>query len=287
MKAPLLCILIVLASVRLPAQASFSTDDALKQLYHNYNPADKTAQWLCTKEQQSKGMHAGWPCTKENETVSVSTILTARVVEDEADRVYLFTSAKPAHDPEGEYNCHACAPAIGVAVFVWQDQRWITESANISAGFLGGWGDPPSVNFIQVGPDKHGLLLSSDDEGQGFSSSFKVLLIPIGKSVENVWSIQDEDDDFDAIDPDDKSNNPPLYHSSAAIRFFAPKDVNRANSTYYDIEVISRGSSMPDYNHPVKPENWTEIYSFKDGRYRLVRRTVLHETNPIERPKGK
>lgn len=277
MKASIALFIFLCSAITSLGQSPFSTDEALKQLYHDYDPATKTAQWVCTKEQLREGLHTGWQCWKEDTTVSVSVILMAQVPEGDATRVYLATSAKPAHDPMGEYNCHGCAPAIGAAVFVWKSQGWALESANAAIDFLGGWGEPPSVDLVAVGSEKHGLVLSSDDEGQGFSSSFKELLIPLGKGIENVWGIEDESDDVGAIDPDDKANSPPLYHSSAAIRFFAAEDVNEDNGGYYDIEVISRGTSWQGWNHPVRPENWTEIFTFKDGKYRLSHRTMFSE----------
>lgn len=277
MKVSVLCFALLCSAIASHGQGPFPTDEALKQLYHDYDPATKTAQWVCTKEQLSNGMHAGWPCPKEDATVSVSVVLTAQSPEGGITRVYFVTSAKPSQGPEGGYSCHACAPAIGAAIFVWKEQSWEMESANAAIGFWAGWGEPPSVELVAVGPEKHGLLLSSNDESQGFSSSFKQLVIPVGKSVEVVWGIEDESDDADAVDPTDKASSPPPYRSSATTRFLPGRGVAGGTTDYYNIEVVSRGTSWR-YGRPVKPENWTEIYVFKNGRYRLLRRTVLAET---------
>ena len=274
-KAFILSVALLCSALTSQGQGPLSTDEPLKQLYHEYQPATETAQWICTKEQQDKGMHAGWPCSKEDATVAVSIILLAQVREGDATRTYLATSAKPAQDSEGEYNCHACAPAIGAAIFVWQGQHWVLESADTAIGFLGGWGDPASVELVAVGPEKHGFLLSWSDLGQGFASSSKVLLIRIGKSIAQVWGIGDESDDLDAIDPDDKQNSPPPYKSSATFRFLAGAKGTGSQSGYYDIEVTSSGTSWKGNGHPVQPENWIEIYRFRDGKYRLSHRTVL------------
>lgn len=288
MKVSLLCLALLCSSTASHGQGPFSTDEALKQLYHEYDPATKTAQWVCTKEQQSKGpdglcQYLEEGNLKENHTVSVSVLFTAQVPEGDATRIYLATSAKPARYL-GEYDCHACAPAIGAAVYVWRGQHWELESANAAAEFLGGFGEPPRTDLITIGPQKHGLLLSLTDMGQGYVSSFKGLLAPRGKTVEEIWNVEDESDDFGAIDPDDKSNSPIPCRSSAAFRFLTGDDgaANRDGAgDHYDIEVISRGSSWQDYSHPVKRENWTEIYTFKDGKYRLLRRTVFAEVkNP-------
>lgn len=273
MKALLLSSAFFCSGLTLLGQTLLSNDEALKQLYRDYDPATKTAQWVCQKD-QTEGPQRGWPCTKDA-TVSVSVILSEQVSEGDATRLYIVTSAKPANDPAGDYNCHACAPGIGAAVFVWQGYGWTLESENAAVDFLGGWGDPPTGELIATGPKRHGILFSSDDEAQGFSWSSKHLAIPINKGIEVVWGVESESDDADAVDPDDKENSPPLYRSSATIRFVPRKAVAVDTSDYYDIEVVSHGTSWEGGGHRVKPENWTEIYTFKGGKYRLLSRTVL------------
>jgi hypothetical protein len=281
MKASISLFIFQCSAIASLAQSPFSTDEALKQLYHDYDPAKGTAQWVCTNEQQAKEpdrlceyLQGG--NIKDDTTVSVSVILMAQASEGEATRIYIATSAAPARFP-GEFDCHACVSASGAAVFVWQSQRWILESANVAADYLGGWGQPPRVDLITIGPQKHGLLLSSTDMAQGFVSSSKVLLAPLGKSVEEVCDLSDEDDNINAIDPNEKLLNMPACRASAAFRFLAGDEAISDKSDYYDIEVISRGLSFQDYNHPAKRENWTEVYTFMDGKYRLSHRKTFIE----------
>ncbi|MGB9408690.1 MAG: hypothetical protein WCA89_14220 [Terracidiphilus sp.] len=265
------------------AQEPLSLDEALKQLYSQYDAGKKTAQWLCTKGQERDTPHEGWPCVKGDARVSVSVLLMAEVQEGSAEKIYLVTSAKPFSNPD-DYNCHACAPAIGVGVFAWQAEHWVLQSANAALGFYGGWGSPPWIELVQIGPERHGILLSVDDMGQGYASSFKRLLTPLGKTVSDVWSIEDEQDNLGAIDPDDKLNKQVPYRSSAAFKFNAsdPEGGGTDLTDYFDIEVISRGNDREDFNHPVKSENWTEIYRFKDGKYRLLRHRDFIE---VRKPK--
>jgi hypothetical protein len=96
------------------------------------------------------------------------------------------------------------------------------------------------------------------------------------KTVAEVWSIQDEQDNAGALDPADKLNKQVPYRCSAAIRFYAADPDAGDSAGYYDIEVISRGNSSTDLVH-LKPENWTEIYRFKDGRYKLLSRKEFVE----------
>jgi hypothetical protein len=264
------------------AQEPLSQTEALKQIYSQYDAEKGTAQWVCTKGQQRDSPHEGWLCWKEYATVSVDIDLMAEVSEGSTKKVYIVTSAKPTNYPDN-YECHACAPAIGVAVFAWQADHWALESANAAVGFYGGWGGGPlEIELVQIGLEKHGLLLSDGDEGQGFSSSFKNLLAPLGNTINQIWSIEDEQDDEGAYDPTDKFAPHVLYRSSAAIRFYAVELSGDTSTFYYDIEVISRGNSSKDNIH-LKPENWTEIYRFKDGKYRLIQHNDFTE---IQRSKS-
>lgn len=254
----------------LQAQSTFSLSEALKQLYRGYDPDKQTAQWVCTKEQERKGAHAGWPCSKEYPTASVSVLLEAEVQEGDAKRLYLVTSAKPLKDAFGEYECHGCLPAVGMAMFSNQGQAWILESANAVVGFYGCWGHPPGVDLVEVGPQKHGIILSTADVAQGFAWSSKSLLAPFGRTIVEAWRIQDENDNIGSIDPDDKQNKGVPYRASATFKFLAGDGVIDGTGEYYDLEVTSHGKDREDYVHPIKAANWTEIYRFRDGKYRLI-----------------
>jgi hypothetical protein len=269
MKKLILLLMLPGAVAALHAQQPMSRDEALKQVYSQYDAGKETAQWVCTKGQEHEPIHEGWLCQKEYATVSVSVLLMAEVQEEGKEKVYLVSSAKPANFP-GNYECHACAPVIGVGVFLWQDQHWTLQSANSAVGLYGEWGSPPQIELVQIGPYKYGLLLSIDSMGQGYASSTKILLASQDKSVSEIWRIEDEQDDEGAYDPTDKFAVHLLYRSSAAIRFYATNQENGSLANYYDIEVISRGTSSKDNVHS-RPENWTEIYRFKEGKYNLLR----------------
>lgn len=270
MKTLILLFMFLCAMSSLQAQARLSLPDALGQLYQNYDPDHGTAQWQCTKGQEETPKTEGWPCWKEYATVVVSVVLMMEVGENGTDKVYLVASAKPANFPS-VYDCHACAPAIGVAVFQATEGDWALRSANPAVGFYGGWGKPPEVSIVPVGLQERGFLLSTSDIAQGYAWSSKTLLLPIGRTVAEVWSIQDQQDNHGAIDPDDKLNKQVPYRSSAAFKFVSkePAGADEDWEGHYDIEVISRGAISKDLIH-LKPENWTELYRFSDGKYRLL-----------------
>ncbi len=282
MKKAMFLLLCLCVSGMLTAQAPLSQDEALKQLYSHYDAASKTAQWGCAGE--SGPPNGWWSCLKEYATVDVAVQLMAQVQEAGVEKLYLIASAKPAHGPDG-YDCNACGPAIGVAVFALQEKHWIMESASPAAGFYGAWGNPPMSELIAIGPNKHGVLLTkSEITAQGDSYSSKWLLAPIGKTVAEVWIIGDELDNKKAYYSKDVENIRPsiLYRSSAAARFDCI--IGECANGYFDIEVISRGTSWR-YGEHLKDENWTEVYQFKDGKYELVRHQSFREIKVITSPK--
>lgn len=289
MKRLILFIICLGAAVATPGQPPLSASDALKELYKDYNPDTGKARLECVKgkERDSAPQKTGWPCLKEYATVRVSSVFMAEVMEHGTDRVYLVASAVPADSPGG-FECHACQTAIGVAVFQAQEGNWALRSANAAVGFYSGWGQPPAVDFVHVGPEERGFLLSSNYMGQGYASSRTVLLIPIARSVEEVWSLVDEQDNAGAIDPDDKLNRQVAYRASAAFKFnaSAPEDGGEDLPDYYDIEVISRGNVSEDLVH-LKAENWTDVYRFKDWKYRLLRHRDFVEVKKAVRKAGR
>jgi hypothetical protein len=247
------------------AKEPLSQAEALKQIYNNYDAKTETAQWICTEKQHKTGPHEGWPCDAENAPVSVDVLMMAEVNNE----IFVVASATPANSPS-RFECHGCAPAIGVGVFVWQGHQWELKSANTAVGFYGGWGDPPNIDLVTVGPEKHGVLLSMEDMAQGYSSSTKVLFMPLGKMVSEVWKIDDEQDDYGAYDPTDKYGPKVRYRSWASFRFTSTHDEKGQFREFYDIEVSSRGRDPKGPKMTLRSENWMETYRFKDGKYRLM-----------------
>jgi hypothetical protein len=288
MKTSLILVLICFLGA-LRAQEPISQDKVLKQLYGNYDPGTQTATLACSDAQRANNAKlpgSWWPCYKDESVVSVQVIVMATVSiwqdpTHKNDETFIVTSAAPAHADSG-FDCHSCAPAIGVAQFVWQDQSWKLAAANATVDFYGEWGRPPSVNLIAIGPSRYGFLLSQDFGGQGYEEDSMWLLAPIGKNITEIWKLQDEQDDFGAYDPKGVDGPPIRYRSAAAIRFDCIFDDSCGNGNgYFDIEVISRGFDESGAKRSLKAQNWTDVYQFKDGKYKLARHQTFIESRAI------
>ncbi len=246
------------------SQTPLSRDEVLRQLYQDYDPATKTAHWICTKGQQQEP-HEGWPCSEQFSKVSVAIELSTQVTEHGIEKTYVVTSALPSGDPH-DFECHSCAPAIGVAVFAWREMRWELESANAAVGWFGEWGGAATSQLVAIGPALHGVILWSGFSGQGYHESVKHLLAPLGSSVDEVWKLYDEQDDSGVFGPKDKSGQLRPYYAEVAFKF-----VYVGDGDYYDILAMSRGTDDKG------KANWTKQYRFRDGQYRLLRTIAYSE----------
>jgi hypothetical protein len=273
----------------LRGQTPLPHNEALKQMFGNYDPDTRTATLSCTdarRVENSKTHGSWWPCYEDESVASVEIILMATVPvwtdpKHKIEETYLVTSAVPAHAASG-FDCHSCEPVIGVAQFVWQVQKWKLEKANPTVGFYGSWGGPPSVNLVAIGPSRYGVLLSREDGGQGYMFGSKWLLAPVGNAVAEIWKIQDEQDDFGAYDPKGVDGPSIRYRSAAAIRFSCIFDDSCGNGNgYFDIEVISRGFDASGVKMPLKAQSWTDVYQFKNGKYELARHQKFIESNAV------
>lgn len=254
------------ASVVSPAQTPLSSDDALGQIYKAYDPAKHESKWVCTATQKSTdpATRDGWPC-EEGQVARISLVLISQVQEGHSWKTYVVASASPGEDPR-DYGCHLCSPAIGVAVFEWKDEQWHLQNANAAVGFYGSYGGGPDTEVVDIGPARHGLILWTSGGGQGYHGSEKHLIAPVGDRITEIWTLGDETDNSGAYDPADKFASHRRYYAEAAFKF-----VYVGNDDFYDIIAMSRGTD------PAGVANWTEQYRFRDGKYRLLRRTKYSE----------
>ncbi len=257
------------------AQTPISTGEALGQLYQSYDESTKTAQWVCPNLIQP-----GDPCwSGEDATVEIRVVLTAEVSEGDIQKTYLIASAKPSK--ADAYVCHFCAPAIGIAVFAWQSNRWVLQSKNPAVGFFGSFGIPGGVALVAVAPQKHGVMISNDYGGQGVYESTKSLFLPLATDIKQVWSLKDQDDDT-GEDFDDKGrwSDRVRHHLWANENFYwTGSSEDDANSDYYGLSVISHRTSWRVKAHWVKQDYWQDTYKFNGSKYLRVTHEQITSSN--------
>jgi hypothetical protein len=163
--------------------ADFAVPEAMKALYGNYDAATKSSSFKLAR---------GFPNTFFDKPgkVAASAFLAAGVTDSGATKVFLLTYAVPFRAPA--FDCHACAPVIGVAVFAKKGAAWVVESANKAFSVLGNWGGPPNAEVLRIGPDRGAFELTPGNTDQGESFASVMILLPWKGAIRDVFDAQTE-----------------------------------------------------------------------------------------------
>ena len=112
----------------------------------------------------------------------VRTAFDSQITEDGIERHVIITYSVPA---EGFFQCHACAPLIGGAVFKRSADGWIIESQNKYITVIGKWGktEKENIAIIEIGSGRYGVLFRGSDIHQGYMSNYISLIVPYKNSL--------------------------------------------------------------------------------------------------------
>jgi hypothetical protein len=251
------------------AQTVLTNTDALQAIYRGYDPATKTADGTSWHE---KGAGV--------DRLRVDVILSVQVnTVSGGPRTYVVMSAVPQPSATGKYDCHACAPDIGVGIFVYANSSWRAESSSPSVASLGAWGGPPDADLVRIGPNLYGVRLTAGDMHQGDVTTFSELLAASGKSVSVIWKIMEREDNTGDYDSTGQSGTSDRSDFRSTYTFIPAAPA----TDHYQIEVVSRGWGY-GLDDSFGSQNWNAIYRFKDGSYQLVKRTDFRELPIVKYP---
>jgi hypothetical protein len=136
---------------------SFDVAQAMRMFYGNYDVKAETSSTRLPKNTTSL------PAPGE-EQMTVRVLFQSFVSEPVARQLFLLTYAIPSNNEN--YDCHACAPVIGMAVFSKNGQKWQMHASNRAVTFSGEWGKPPnSIQLVKIGP--HHVAAKIVDVGKG------------------------------------------------------------------------------------------------------------------------
>jgi len=207
--------------------------------------------WLCPKDRMD--------CPTGEGPDEVDVLKVAVVMERSEVIAYAVTSLND------DFDCHACAPLLGMAVFTWREHRWRVQRARADATRFGTFGDPPTVSIVQIGPHLHGMMLTLRSMGQGYSTTSKKLLAVSESSIATIWdaTISESEDRIETV------GRATVAKMRASYRF-----VPNGDSDHFDLLVASRGRGYLEGK--LAAENWNDTYHFEDGTYHRVRRQVIN-----------
>src|SRR5258708_9220593 len=141
------------------ANEGFGIAQAMKMLYGNYDAKTQTSVTSLPREKSSL------PAPGE-EQMTVRVLFNTFSVDPSPKSFVLVTFAVPTSDET--FDCHACSPAIGMAVFSQEGRKWTMDASNRAVTFAGEWGKPPTdIQLVRIGPNRRAVNLIDVGEGNG------------------------------------------------------------------------------------------------------------------------
>lgn len=227
---------------------------ALELLYGKIDPKKKAAAWT------AQGITMQGSFLENGASTWVTALQAEKVREGSDEKYYLLTSIVPTgNDP---FDCHACAPGLGAAVFVKRGDHWDVEAQTPVATVAGSYGQAPEAKLTAIGPAHHGFLLMTGYMNQGISESATFLLAPQGKDFKEAFAQQTgEENGGNCAEEGDNSGLPACYDYSTSVDFRpGPK------ADYYDIVTATNGTKPGD-NGKVVDATANVTFRFNGQKY--------------------
>lgn len=261
-----ICVVFVLASIvcvakatslrQSKANAGLDVPWAMRVVYGNFD-AEKELSTVSLPREKSSFPAPG------NEQMIARPFFHA-LGTDSGMRVFvLLTYAVPTD--ERSFDCHACAPTIGMAVFSRVGPRWALKDCTRAITISGEWGKPPTAQLERIGPNRLAVSIMDVGEGQGETTNILQLLIPWHGAVDLGLERVIADDDKGDCGP---GGGLPCYANGRTVSF-----VSNDRSDYYGLRLRLRGTDLPvsGLAHARKVSG-LETLKFEDGRYVQISR---------------
>jgi hypothetical protein len=251
--------------------APFDESEGMRTLFGNYEPRSGTARSTVPNDRTFDLNGSGFEAGDE---LVVRPFWRSAYKAGGVQKMVLLTYAVP-FDPDWKpivaghqpFDCHACAPLIGVAIFAWSNMKWSLEASRSLVTRAGSLGLPPSaVRLVKIGRDRTGVELTDVYEGQGTTTTSKQIVALPGSRVSKVLNLLVAEDDHGGCDSRQPSDEPSCYSYRKSITFR-----QGANADYYDIYAVLRGTDYGD-DLSVHKVSGVEIFRFSDGGYKCISR---------------
>lgn len=207
---------------------AFDVAQAMRMFYGNYDVRTQTSITRLPKNTTSL------PAPGE-EQMTIRVLFNSFVGERSARSFFLLTYAIPSGDET--YDCHACAPVIGMSVFTYNGGTWMINASNRAVTFAGEWGKPPrDIELVEIGSNLTAVKIVEVGKGNGETTAVLDILVPWNRTVKLGLRRVIADDDKGVCDPEGL----PCYENHRTISF-----VRHDGTEYYDIELKLSGTDLP------------------------------------------
>ncbi|MGB2592861.1 MAG: hypothetical protein WAJ96_19575 [Candidatus Acidiferrum sp.] len=240
----------------------------MKMFYGNYDPGKNASVTSIPRDKTSLPGPGDVQMT-------VKTLFSSLSGNPGQREFVLLTYAAPSR--EG-YDCHACAPVIGMAVFSEEGSKWSMDASNRSVCISGAFGNPSkNIEIVQIGRRQLAAKIIDVGGGQGETTAVLQLLVPWRGTLNLALQRVIGDDDQGGCGED--AGGLPCYANHRSVTFR-----KKETAEHYDLELELSGTDMPlSRGNPstgARQVGGTEIYTFQDGKY--VRTSMQGDTTFLD-----
>lgn len=231
----------------------FNLAAAMKLLYGNYDPLAHTSTFRTSR---------AYPHTFFDKPgkVDARAFLAAGAADSGTTKVFVLTAAVPHGSPE--FDCHACAPLIGAAVFAKNGAGWAVESSNKEFDVLGNWGGPPFAEMLRVGPNRSGFELKPGNTNQGETVGSVMILLAWKGGIHAAFSAEI----FSTETSDCGDGMRECRDKSGELSF-----VRGENADYDDIVLTISGTEESAKTGKDEKVRRVQNWKFVEGKYARVK----------------
>lgn len=219
----------------------------MRMMYGNYDPRTKTSVW-------QKPTKAALEMVSQSAGPLYSQMVGHFPFQQEGSKKVMFVTASAPRN----YDCHACAPVISVAVFSQDAGKWKLETAESALTASGAWGKVGQFKLVQIGPEKQALVVISGFTAQGETSETAFFYAQEGGKFKQVLVLDTHRDNGGNCGPGMQS----------CYDFTSTYELKPGGSgAYYNVIVSTTGTQINSKGKPA-PAKKREIYVFRDGEYK-------------------
>lgn len=232
----------------------------MAELYGNYD----SAAGLSFVPSPSVDQRDLW--RNPSEKLEVRAFFLAAVPSSNSNEVLLATFGLPH---SGNFNCYACAPSIGAALFKKAASGWMREASEPPFFEFGEFGKHPDAKLVQFGAHHYGIELEDKGDHHGNTFTATALFLPWNGKFSDAFrtdtmgnNTEDESAECRSPEQGEDNNGSPCYAYHRELRF-----VPGRNSQYYDLVVTTSGTDLIQGNKVVDVSGTVRL-RFVDGKYR-------------------
>lgn len=232
---------------------SLSEEQALTMIYGNYVPTNKSSIWVNIPFPDKQDTSNYF----EEKKGLVKAIFFESYREDGKHKIFLLTKTIPTNIP---FDCHACLPLIGAAIFVKKRAHWEIESQNQFIMYDGEYGELPIMKLIEIGKDKFGLSL--EFEHATARDRELNILVPYKNSIVNAYKEVIYYENFNNCE----------YASKIQCEAYVA-DIAFDKSTkgdFYNLQVKKFGVIYNNKHNKTMPVDQRTSYQLINGEYSIV-----------------